>query len=224
MTRPLRGEGAREGHDSALGGRVGAIAGEPDLAQHRGDVDDLPRPLLDQRRRRRAAAVEDTDQVDLKDPGELPRLHLRHRSHARDPRVVHHDVKPAQGVGGPLHQRLHLGVDADIGGDGQGAAPALLDLARGLVEIPLRARGDRDVRARLRQGQRHGPPEPAARAGDDGHPTLEAKGVQHGPVSLAHDCPRSSLRGVFPLAGDTCSPDSCRLSSAERVRYIGFAS
>ena len=191
---PLHGESPRETRDPTLGCRVDTVAGQAHLREHRGDVDDLAGLLGDQVRRGGPAAVEGADQVDLEDSPEVLGRHLGERSHPRDPRVVDDDVKPPQLGHGALHERLHLRVGGHVGDDREGPATGRGDQAGGLVEIGLRARGERHVGPGPRERDRHRSSQAPAGAGDDGHAAVEPH----------------RREGAAIGRGNRAAPDACR--------------
>ena len=182
VARPLDAQGARERDHAALGGGVRGVSGQARRAEHRGEIDDLARLLGDQPRGGRSAPVEHADQVHLDRAAELFGRHLGHRADVGDARVVHEDVEPSQPVDRALDQGFHLRVLGHVGRNREGAPAAPLDLVGRLFEVGNGASGQRDVGARLGEGQGHRPPEAAARAGNDGDLAVQPERVHRGAI------------------------------------------
>src|SRR5688572_31082930 len=113
----------------------------------------------------------------------IPFLHARADEHpvADEARVVYQHIEPAEGVDGRLHQAPGALPVGDVIAVRYGLTARRADL----VDHGLRDRGiapftgecgaeivDDDLRALPRKRERIGPPQPAARAGDDDHPPL----------------------------------------------------
>ena len=126
-----------------------------------------------------ATSVERAPHVDAEELVPLPRAPLRERLHHGLAGVVDDDVEATERRPRLLDGTLDLRIDRHIGGRDTRATTDLLHEVRRLFEVRLGARGEPDVRARRGERHGHGAAEPAAGAGDQGHPARQHAGVGH---------------------------------------------
>src|SRR5215470_7152117 len=93
VARPLHAERARERHYPAFRSGIESISRQADGAEHRGEIDHFAGAPRDQVRCRRAAAVEDTGQVDVDDRAPVLGGGVGERCDAGNAGVVDDDVE-----------------------------------------------------------------------------------------------------------------------------------
>src|SRR5690606_1374898 len=176
----LLGERLGEPYDPRLGRRVVGHAGEADLAEPGGDVDDRPFSPLDHRRHHLAGAEEGAGQVDVDHALPFLHGHLEERRLGHDAGVVHEGIDPPE----MLHHRPHhpgdlVGV-ADVGLERRRLPPQAQDgCDRALRSFPVLHVADGHVGARPGASHGDGGADAAAGAGHE-HDLSVQRVLEHG--------------------------------------------
>jgi len=142
--------------DTELGEVVDAGAGAGDPPGDRGDVDDVPAALLAHQRQCRVRAVEDAEDVRVEHPAPLVRRRVLDRAQQHHASVVDEHVEAAELFVGAAHERIGLGLVADVGLDGERGSAGRADALGERVDAVGAARGERDGGAGLGAGERGG--------------------------------------------------------------------
>ena len=112
--------------------------------------------------------------------------------------VVDEDVQMAELADGTRDQGLELLGHGDVGGHAQGPSPARLDLPGRLFEVRRGPRGHDDIGPCFGERDRRALADALARAGDQGHPAVEAKAVEDAHLETSTRCVRAAVYSRRP--------------------------
>ena len=153
--------------DRVLRAAVGGLQGDAALAEGGADLDDSAGAAGAHPGQRGHRPVHESQVADLSDAAELVRGDLPERGEHRRERTVDPDVDPPEFLLHLVGGRLHLRAVRDVGLDRQGRAAGRFDVASGAFQPGPAAGDEPDVRVPFPEHARGGPPNPAARSGDD---------------------------------------------------------
>src|ERR1035437_2575870 len=128
----LPGGGLGEANHTRLAGPVIALSGVAYEADHRSNVNDAPRALLEQAAAECLGEEERALEVDVQHGIPVRLAHAHEQAVLGDAGIVDQDVHLAGGGQDLLRGSLHAGGVGDVGSEGPGFAPERLRLLHGL--------------------------------------------------------------------------------------------